>query len=151
MKSPISCLALLSVLVFSVSCSTDHKPTANTPAAAKNNSASLVGTDWLLLDLGGTPVVPNSKASLAFLDSGRAAGNASCNRFTGSVEITGASIKFGALASTRMAGIDAALSTQEDGYLKLLGAANRYERNGDSLLIYADGADKPLRFTGQMA
>lgn len=50
-----------------------------------------------------------------------------------------------------MACIDAALSTQEDGYLKLLGAANRYERNGDSLLIYAVGADKPLRFTGQMA
>jgi heat shock protein HslJ len=122
MKSPVSGLALLSVLVFAVSCSTDHKPMANSPAAEKDSSASLVGTDWLLGDLGGTSVVPNSKASLAYLDSGQAAGNASCNRSTGSVEITGTSIKFGAFASTRMAGIDAAVDAQEDRYLQLLGA-----------------------------
>jgi heat shock protein HslJ len=91
--------------------------------------------------------VPNSKASLSFLESGRAAGNASCNRFTGAVTITGSEIKFGQMASTRMACVDVDVSAQEDQYLKLLGTANRYELTANSLLIFVDGSDKPLRFS----
>ncbi|HEY1471498.1 MAG TPA: META domain-containing protein [Candidatus Acidoferrum sp.] len=84
---------------------------------------------------------------LAFPEAGRAAGNASCNRFTGSAEISGDSIKFGMLASTRMACADSAVSSQETEYLKALGAAKRFELKDSTLLIYAEGYDKPLRFT----
>jgi heat shock protein HslJ len=111
----------------------------------------LSGTEWLLTDLAGTPVVANSKASISFLDTGRVAGNASCNRFTGSVTITGASIKFGQLASTRMACADTAVSAQEDQYLKLLEAASHFELKDNSLLIFVDGSAKPLRFSRQTA
>lgn len=121
----------------------------NTLAPTTNSSASLSGTEWLLTDLAGTPVVPNSKASISFVDTGRVAGNASCNRFTGGVTITGNSIKFGQLASTRMACADTAVSAQEDQYLKLLEAASRFELKDNSLLIFADGSAKPLRFFRQ--
>lgn len=147
MKSKIPKLGLLGILIFIASCSSTPNTVTNSSSSPTNDSPALIGTEWLLTDLAGTPVVPNSTASLSFLDSGRAAGNASCNRFTGGVESTGTAIKFSQLASTRMACADGAVSAQEDLYLKALGAATRFERKGDSLLIYADGFDKPLRFS----
>lgn len=139
---------ILAGLILLVSCSS-QKPIKSSPTSSSNGPASLVGTEWLLSDLAGTPVVPNSKASLSFLESGRAAGNASCNRFTGAVTITGKAIKFGQMASTRMACVDADVSAQEDQYLKLLGTANRYDLTANSLLIFVEGSDKPLRFSRQ--
>jgi len=136
---------LIAVILFTAGCpSGDKKPTK---AAAPVAPFSLVGTDWMLADLAGTPVIANSKASLAFPEAGRVAGNGSCNRFTGSVTISGDTLKFGPLASTRMACMDGGVSTQEDAYLKALGAATRYEYRDPDLLIYATGYDKPLRFT----
>lgn len=137
-------LVILLALFLAGCPSAEKKPTkAATPAAP----FSLVGSEWILADLAGTPVIPNSKASLAFPEAGRVAGNGSCNRFTGSVTITGNTLKFGPLASTRMACTDAGVSAEEDAYLKALGAANRYEYRDPDLLIYATGYDKPLRFT----
>jgi heat shock protein HslJ len=138
----------LVVLIFVVSCSS-HKPMDNSQKTSSPSSVLLVGTEWILTDFGGIAVVPNSKASLSFLEAGRAAGNASCNRFTGGVTITGNAIKFGQMASTRMACVDEAISAQENQYLQLLGEANRYEVNDNSLLIYVAGSDKPLRFARQ--
>jgi heat shock protein HslJ len=101
----------------------------------------------VLQDLAGTPALANGKATLAFPEAGRAAGNASCNRFTGSAEISGDAIKFGMLASTRMACPDEAVNSQEMQYLKALAAAKRFELKDSTLLIYAEGYDKPLGFT----
>ncbi|MGB2626262.1 MAG: META domain-containing protein [Candidatus Acidiferrum sp.] len=138
----------LVALIFVASCSS-HKSMNNSQKDSSRSSVSLVGTEWILTELGGTAVVPNSKASLSFLEPGRAAGNASCNRFTGSVTIAGMAIKFGQMASTRMACVDEAVSAQEYQYLKLLGEADRYEIRDNSLLIYVGDSDKPLRFSRQ--
>ena len=64
-----------------------------------------------------------------------------------SVVITGEQLKMGPLASTRMACMDEATSKQEDNYFKALDAATRYSYQDPYLLIYAQGFDKPLRFT----
>jgi heat shock protein HslJ len=137
------------VMVFSAflvgACGPTHKATGNSqPATAP---ASLTGTEWVLQDLAGTPAIANVKATLAFLETGKVAGNGSCNRFMGTVEISRDSIKFGPLASTRMACVDNAVSSQETEYLKALSAAKRFEWKEPTLLIYAEGYDKPLRFT----
>ena len=87
------------------------------------------------------------KATLAFPEAGRVAGNGSCNRFTGSVVISGDTLKMGPPASTRMACVDNDVSKQEDAYFKALNAATRYAYQDPYLLIYAEGFDKPLRFT----
>ena len=136
-------LALLAFLVMG--CPRTQGPAKNT-AKLNSGPVSLVGTEWTLQDLSGTPALPNGKATLAFPESGRVAGNGSCNRFTGSAEISGDTIKFGMLASTRMACMDNAVSSQEMEYLKALQAAKRFELKDSALLIYAEGYDKPLRF-----
>jgi heat shock protein HslJ len=139
-----SLLLSLTALLFS-SCASSSKPKASTPKTTA--TLSLPGTEWVLIDLAGTPVLPGGKATLVFLGVGRVAGNASCNRFTGTMLITGDEINMGPLATTRMACTDEDISRQEDTYLKALGAATRYSYQDPYLIIYVEGFDRPLRFT----
>lgn len=146
MKSSYAVVSGILLALFAACCSSSHKqsPSASAPAAAP---FSLSGSEWLLVDLAGTPVVSDSKASLAFSEAGRISGNASCNRFTGSVTISGDTLKFGPLASTMMACADPKISAQETTYLKALGAAARYTWQDPYLLIYCEGFAKALRFS----
>ncbi len=109
-------------------------------------SASLWGTAWLLEDLGGAGVLDGAQATLEFPEPGKAAGRGSCNRFFGTVEISGASLKFGPLGSTKMACVEAVMA-QESRYVEALQNADRYAIQGSTLLIYARGMSQPLRFT----
>lgn len=143
MKSFCRSIALCALSFGLIACwSPEHEP-ANPSSATP---ASLVGTEWLLRDLAGTPALASPQATLAFPEPGRVAGNGSCNRFTGSVEISGNSLKFGPLASTRMACTDNRVSDQEDRYFKALGSATLFALENGDLLIYSDAAKKPLRF-----
>ena len=103
----------------------------------------LTGTQWSLEDLGGNPVITDSRATLTFPETGKVAGNGSCNRFTGAAEIAASAIKLGPLASTRMACMGEA-STQETEYLKALEGAQRFEVKEGKLYLYVSGAEKPL-------
>jgi heat shock protein HslJ len=145
MKRPLARLAASLLALIEVSCSSAHK--AGPVSAPNTASFSLNDSQWLLADLAGAPVVANSKASLAFLDSGKVAGDASCNRFTGAVTFSGNTLKISPLATTMMACVDPKLGAQETTYLKALGAASRYEWQAPYLLIYCDAFDSPLRFT----
>jgi len=124
---------------------------ANGPQSATRDggvtaSPSILNTTWLLEDLGGAGVLDRARATLAFTEPGKVAGSGSCNRFFGSVAISGQSISFGQLGSTRMACVPA-VATQEANYLKALADAERFVLDGPFLLIYAKNMDKPLRFT----
>lgn len=143
------CAALTLVLSVShlFSCASSNQPAAPPPKMVGGNTITLPGTEWVLTDFAGTPALSGGKVTLAFAEGGRVAGNGSCNRFTGSAVITGDTLKLGPLASTRMACADNDVSRQEDTYLKALGAATRYAYQEPYLLIYAEGFDKPLRFT----
>jgi heat shock protein HslJ len=136
----------LGTLLFA-SCASENKPATATAKTAATQQISLSGTEWVLTDLAGTLALPGGKATLGFPEAGRVAGNGSCNRFTGAVTITGDSLKMGPLASTRMACMDNGVSQQEDTYFKALNAATHYAYQDPYLLIYAEGFDKPLRFT----
>jgi heat shock protein HslJ len=123
---------------------TEPPPAAETATAAA--PPSLLGTKWLLEDLGGTGVLARVQATLEFPDAGKAGGSGSCNRYFGSVEIGDESISFGPLAATRMA-CDEAVNTQESKFLKALQDAERYTIDGSVLRIHCKGMDQPLRFT----
>ncbi len=127
-------------------CASTNQVKTGYPAVAAQG-ASLAGTEWVLRDIAGSPALEKPQATLTFPEAGHAAGNGSCNQFNGSVSISGASIKFGPLAATRMACMENDISEQEDRYLKALGAATRYELRGEKLLIYFEGNDKPLAFS----
>lgn len=107
--------------------------------------SNLEGSRWLLEDLGGKGVLDNAPATLEFTAPGRVSGRGSCNRVTGPVRVEGSKIRFGPLASTRMA-CAPAVDQQEANYLKALGSARKFEKKGDSLLIYCKGLPEPLRF-----
>ena len=130
--------------VFVISSIAKAKATAQ-QAAAQTAPFSFSSSEWLSEDLGGNGVIDNVQATLNFPGDGRVAGNASCNRFSGPVEVTGDRIKFGPLASTRMACPEAVMS-QETKYLTALQAGERFEWKDPYLLVYGKGFDKPLRF-----
>jgi len=117
-------------------------------AATESGGATggLVGTRWRLEDLAGAGVVDGAEATLEFPEAGKVGGNGSCNRFSGTVVISGDSLSFGPLGSTRMSCAEA-VGTQETTYLKALQDAQRFTLEGSLLLISSKGMDKPLRFT----
>jgi heat shock protein HslJ len=110
-------------------------PEAPTPAAA------LEGTEWRLVDIGGQPSPAGADSTrhpgFTLLAEGRKVqGSAGCNRMTGTYQLDGKRLKFGPLATTRMA--CPAMQT-ETAFLKALEATTRYEVSGSSLTLY--GAD----------
>ena len=115
-------------------------------AATPSQSAGLSGGAWRLEDLAGTPAVPGVDATLEFLEGDRVSGNASCNRFTGTVKVSGTSIAFGPLAATRMACVSPPANAQETAYLKALNDAERFVLEGSLLQIFSKGQAQPLRF-----
>jgi heat shock protein HslJ len=128
--------------VLVVSLIREVKATAQ-PVAAKT---LLIGSEWLLEDLGGSGVLDNIQTTLAFPEAGKVAGGGSCNRFFGPTQISGHTMKIGPLAATRMS-CPEALMAQEMKYLNALQAAERFHWKDPELLIYCQGLEKPLRFT----
>src|SRR5262245_8571340 len=116
---------------------------SSTQTAAPAAGVNLTKTQWRLEDLAGKPVIADSRATLTFQETGKVVGNGSCNRFTGTEEISGSTIKMGRLASTRMACMGEA-STQETEYLKALEGAQRFEVKDGKLYLYVSGLEKPL-------
>ena len=111
----------------------------------KGRRTGLEGTGWRLEDLGGARVLDHVEATLEFPGAGRVGGSGSCNRFFGTVEISGESIRFGPLGSTRMS-CEEAVMNQEEMYFQALEGAERFTLEGKTLLIYSQGTEKPLRF-----
>ena len=105
----------------------------------------LVGTSWVLEDLNGAGVLDDVRVTLDFTEKGKVAGNGSCNRYFATADISGSSIRFGAVGSTRMA-CATAVSLQEVKYFEALEAAHRFQVEGSTLSIYG-GASRPLRFS----
>ena len=115
-------------------------------AAPTAGAGGLWGTAWRLEDLAGAGVLDRVQATLEFPETGKVAGNASCNRCFGSAQISGpTTIRFGALGTTRMACAEA-VGNQEAKYLRALEGAEGFALQGDTLLVYSKGLDRPLRF-----
>lgn len=119
--------------------------TGPSPGAESDGAGSeLWGSAWVLEDLAGRGVVDSATATLEFPEPGRAAGNASCNQFSGPVRIAGDSIGFGPLVATRR-GCAEPVNDQETRFLHALETAVTYRSDGSSLLIRSTGVDAPLR------
>ena len=99
----------------------------------------------MLEDLNGAGVVEGTHVTLDFAEKGRATGNGSCNRSFSTVEISGTSIRFGAVGATRMA-CATPVSLQEVKYFEALEGAHRFTIEGNTLSIFGGGS-RPLRFT----
>jgi heat shock protein HslJ len=133
---------------------------ANAPAYVPSNalppvvtaaSDQLVGPvwQWQRTQLGSAPVVVAAapeRYTLSFEAGGRVNVRADCNRGGSSYEVDGATIRFGAIALTRMG---CQPGSQDAEFLRsLVQAANYAFERGDLVLTLADGAAmrfKPAR------
>lgn len=138
-------LMLFAVAMF-LGCGVKSPPPPPPPPAPDPKPVSLVGTEWLLEDLGGAGVVDRVQSTLAFLPEGRVGGSSGCNRMMGGVTIAGSSMTFSKLGGTMMA-CPPAVMDQERKYLDALSRAKSFRMDGAYLLIESEGLAKPLKFT----
>lgn len=111
----------------------------------------LEGTTWHLTELGGDAALPSGGAAPTLrLDPAgrRAGGNTGCNSFGGSYELSGASLRFGALISTKRACVDEALNAQEAAYLTALGNTRSWDVDGATLTL-SGPAGRLARFSAR--
>ena len=102
-------------------------------------SQTNLGGPWFIEYIGDRPVIDNSPAHIEFGDDGTVSGSASCNRFTGSYEISGTALKFSLLAVTGRACIEA-LAEQETRFLEAIPTVATWKlENGLLFLLDADG------------
>ena len=102
----------------------------------------LQGVSWRITHIGEQPVNDASAAHILFLADDRIAGSTGCNRFFGQYTLTGETLSFKDMGSTRMA-CPPELMAQEDVFLKMLASVNRFSfeaSDAQRLLLHTDGA-----------
>lgn len=97
---------------------------------------SLADTRWQLESLDGEPPAGAAPLTLEFDAAGRISGSGGCNRFSASYTLEGDALRFGPIASTKMACLDEALMQQEMAYLAALADVSHYEQSADSLILF---------------
>jgi heat shock protein HslJ len=115
------------------------------PTSKKAPEGLLSGTNWQLQQLGGQGAIAGNQPTLSFTQAGRVSGSGSCNQFSGPVAVSGKSIAFGALASTKIACAEA-LNAQESTYFKALQQAEWFNVLDGALTIYTKSMEQPLVF-----
>lgn len=151
MKNIVTILFVASVLLTVQSCSS----TKNASKNSSDNSEMLYNNKWYLSELNGKPYTfvghDNKYASLQFTkgETARVAGNTGCNNIMGSADISkGNSLKFGALATTKMA--CAGNDNKESEFLLALDGVTSYNisdtqlvlKNGETVLARLNGVSK---------
>jgi copper homeostasis protein (lipoprotein) len=114
---------------------------------ARMTTVELAGVDWNLTRLGDVAVVvaePRRQPSLTLTADGRVAGFDGCNRLAGSYQVTGRSIAFSQLASTKMACIDG--MEHEAAFAAALEREASYRILGQHLELYSASGELLARF-----
>ncbi len=94
----------------------------------------LTGKEWVVETIDGKPLVEKSNPTILFMEEGRVAGNASCNRFIGGYALTGEGLSFTQMGTTMMSCEDP-FSRQEARFLELLQAVFRFEITPEGRLV----------------
>jgi len=102
-------------------------------ACASNAPANnLSDTSWTVSSIAGEPV--SERAPTLEFASNRLSGAAGCNRYFGGYELDGDRIIVRGVGSTEMA-CEAPIMRQEAAFLTALSEAQRYRRDGESLVL----------------
>lgn len=132
------------VALLAIGCAS-APPAATGPEKTVPSAQSLLGSEWELTNLGGTPVLEDRQPTLSFADPGRISGNASCNRYGGGADIGDGTIKVSPLQTTRMA-CSPEIDAQERAYLLALQNGRRLELVNGELVLHTESLEQPLRF-----
>lgn len=108
----------------------------------------LLGDGWRVVSIDGEAVLEDAVPTIEFLaEDNRVAGLASCNRFTGSFELTGEGLRFGQFAVTTRACIDPAAQNQETRFVELLQKTARFEMPGFNRLRLVTSDNETIEAT----
>lgn len=114
-----------------------------------DETVTLAYTEWTLVELEGEPVEvgPDEIAPALVLDleESRVSGSGGVNRLTGTFVLNESELRFGPLATTRMAGPEAAM-LREARFLAALGRVTSCELDGSTLTLLA-GEESAARFS----
>lgn len=121
--------------------------------ATEGEVGSPVGPLWIAQEIIGDAVPVEHEVTLQLGADGQASGKGGCNQYGGPYELSGASISFGALASTKMACEPTAVMAREQLYFNALAKVTHYElRNDAELVLLADNGNRiVLRRSGEEA
>jgi heat shock protein HslJ len=109
-----------------------------TLASFSKQSTQLGGTSWLVTSSNNgkqavVSTVIETKLTANFGTDGKLSGSAGCNNYMASYEVSGKSIKIGAIAATRKMCIKADVMEQEQQFLKALETVATYQFDGNRL------------------
>ena len=108
----------------------------------------LQGYSWRLLHLNGQQAPKDHRPTLEFQGE-QISGNAGCNHYGGRYQVQGDAIQLENLFGTEMACLEpAGIMEQEQTYLALLQAVNRFERANSELTLFTETGEQ-LVFTNQ--
>lgn len=109
-------------------------------ACASTPITMRVAGDWRALSIRGA--APSAPAPTLRFADGQVSGDAGCNRFSGSYQLSPTGIMIGPLVSTRRACLDEARTAQEARYLDALQHARTVVLSGGRMVL--DGAGGEL-------
>ena len=107
-------------------------------------AALLRGAEWLVTEINGAPVLPQSRVTMNFNADGRVSGKGTCNSYTGSYEVTGEGLRFSRPAATLMACMDAPMR-QEAAFLGVLNDARTFEMPPGGALVLRTGDKRTIK------
>ena len=106
-----------------------------------DETVTLAYTGWTLVELDGAPVEvgPDEiQPTIALdLEESRVSGSGGVNRLTGTFALSESELRFGALATTRMAGPERA-TRLEERFVATLARVTSYELDGTTLTLLAE-------------
>jgi heat shock protein HslJ len=110
-----------------------------------DGTVTLAYTEWSLVELAGEPVEVGTDGivpSLVLdLEESSVSGSGGVNRLTGSFALSEEELRFGPLATTRMAGPEEAMK-REHAFLEALARVTSYALDGRTLTLLA--GDEPI-------
>jgi heat shock protein HslJ len=114
--------------------------------------SDLYNTKWMIQTLNGTRVITPEggvEVSLTIASDGSANGSAGCNTFSGKAEVSGSTIKFGPLATTRKM-CPEQMDTERD-FLAAMGKTVSYGISGNTLSLMDKADNVVATFKGFQA
>lgn len=107
-------------------------------------AALLRGAEWLVVEINGAAVVPQSKVNFNFNADGRVSGQASCNGFFAGYAVTGEGLEFTKAGATMMM-CDEASMRQETLFLGVLNSVKAFSISPDGALVLLTGDGRAIK------
>jgi len=107
---------------------------------ATTGTLQLGGTKWQAEAIDGQQVGGSVQSTLEFVASDKVAGRGGCNQFGGPALVSGNTVRFGPLFSTKMACAENAAMDQESRYLKALESIGSFRLDEQGRLVLVDEA-----------